>query len=123
MQSFGRPILARAINLYVVILLAMLGFVGGVTWAAANSPSPYQVSQRGRDFQPNKIVVKRGETVRIVNDDADLLHHAYIKSDKFNFDSNDMAPGSKVDIKFPVAGEFNVLCGIHPKMKLTVQVD
>jgi plastocyanin len=122
MRSLGKPILARATNLYVVILLAVLGFAGGVSWAAANS-EPYQVSQRGRDFQPNKIVVKRGETVRIVNDDADLLHHAYIKSDKFNFDSNDMAPGSKVDIKFPIAGEFNVLCGIHPKMKLSVQVE
>jgi plastocyanin len=108
-------------NLYVVILLAVLGFAGAASWAAANS-APYLVSQRGRDFQPNKIVVKRGETVRIVNDDADLLHHAYIKSDKFNFDSNDMAPGSKVDIKFSVPGEFNVLCGIHPKMKLSVQV-
>jgi plastocyanin len=122
MRSLGKPILACATNLYVVILLAVLGFAGGVSWAAVNS-EPYQVSQRGRDFQPNKIVVKRGETVRIVNDDADLLHHAYIKSDKFSFDSNDMAPGSKVDIKFPIAGEFNVLCGIHPKMKLSVQVE
>lgn len=121
MQTSGKPIRAWAANLYVVILLAVLGFAGGVGWAAATS-APYQVSQRGRDFQPNKIVVKRGETVRIVNDDADLLHHAYIKSDKFNFDSSDMAPGSKVDIKFSVPGEFNVLCGIHPKMKLSVQV-
>ena len=121
MRSLYRSIPAWTANLYVVVLLALLGFVGGVSWAAANT-SPYQVSQRGRDFQPNKIVVKRGETVRIVNDDADLLHHAYIKSGRFNFDSNDMAPGSKVDIKFSVPGEFNVLCGIHPKMKLSVQV-
>lgn len=122
MRCFCRSISASATNLHVVILLAVLGFIGGISWAAANS-APYQVSQRGRDFQPNKIVIQRGETVRIVNDDADLLHHAYIKSDKFNFDSNDMAPGSKVDIKFSVPGEFNVLCGIHPKMKLSVQVN
>jgi plastocyanin len=114
--------LARATNLDVVTLLALLAFIGGVSWADADS-LPYQVSQRGRDFQPNKVVIKRGEMVRIVNDDADLLHHAYVSSDKFNFDSNDMAPGSKVDIKFPVPGEFNVLCGIHPKMKLSVQVN
>jgi plastocyanin len=34
-----------------------------------------------------------------------------------------MEPGSKVDITFPAAGDFNVLCGIHPKMKLSVHVD
>jgi plastocyanin len=122
MRSGLRRIFAGTTNLYVLILLAVLAFVAGVTWATADT-APYQVSQRGRDFQPNKVAVQRGETVRIVNDDADLLHHAYIKSDKFNFDSADMAPGSKVDIKFTVPGEFNVRCGIHPKMKLTVQVN
>jgi plastocyanin len=100
-------------------LLAVLGFVGSVGWAA----SPVQVSQRGRDFQPNQISIKRNDTVRIVNDDADLLHHAYVSSDKFNFDSSDIEPGGKVDIKFPVVGDFNVLCGIHPKMKLSVRVE
>jgi plastocyanin len=122
-MPFSRtPIPARTANLYVVTLLALLSVVGGASWGASTSAS-YQVSQRGRDFQPNQINVQRGETVRIVNDDADLLHHAYISSDKFNFDSNDMEPGTKVDIKFPVAGDFNVLCGIHPKMKLSVHVE
>jgi plastocyanin len=105
-----------------MILLTLLSFVGGGAVAAAGS-AIYQVSQRGRDFQPNQISIKRGETIRIVNDDADLLHHAYVSSEKFNFDSNDIEPGGKVDIKFPVAGDFNVLCGIHPKMKLTVHVE
>lgn len=110
----------RTANLYVMSLLAVLGFVGSMSWAAS---SPTQVSQRGRDFQPNQISIKRNDTVRIVNDDADLLHHAYVSSDKFNFDSSDIEPGGKVDIKFPVAGDFNVLCGIHPKMKLSVRVE
>jgi plastocyanin len=61
--------------------------------------------------------------VTIVNDDGDLLHHAYIESDQFNFDSGDQEPGSKVDIAFSMAGSFTVLCGIHPKMKLVVRVD
>lgn len=112
----------KSINYYVVTLLAMLAFVGGAGLAASNSPAK-QVSQRGRDFQPNQISIQRGETVRIVNDDADLLHHAYVSSDKFSFDSSDIEPGGKVDIKFPVAGDFNVLCGIHPKMRLSVHVD
>lgn len=120
MRSFILP-QAKAINLYVITLLALSAFAGGVGWAA--DPSPRLVSQRGREFLPNQISIKRNDTLRIVNDDADLLHHAYVDSDKFKFDSSDIEPGGKVDIKFPVSGDFNVLCGIHPKMKLTVHVE
>ena len=82
----------------------------------------YSISQKGREFHPGEISIKRGETIQIVNDDADLLHHAYIDSPKFSFDSDDQQPGSKTDIAFPVAGDFNVLCAIHPKMLLVVHV-
>ena len=58
----------------------------------------------------------------IVNDDGDLLHHAYIESDAFSFDSGDQQPGSRTRIVFSVPGDFKVLCGIHPKMKLAVHV-
>ncbi|WP_244473128.1 MULTISPECIES: hypothetical protein [unclassified Methylobacterium] len=83
----------------------------------------HEVSQKGRAFQPAALVIKRGETVQVLNDDADLLHHAYVDSPEFTFDSGDQEPGEKARIVFPVAGTFAVLCGIHPKMKLTVQVD
>jgi plastocyanin len=60
--------------------------------------------------------------LQIVNDDGDLRHHAYIDSEKFTFDSGDQEPGSKANVVFTVAGEFDVLCAIHPKMKLVVHV-
>jgi plastocyanin len=82
----------------------------------------YTVSQKGREFTPGQITIKRGETIQIVNDDGDLLHHAYIDAKDFSFDSGDQQPGSRTDITFPVAGTFDVLCAIHPKMKLEVQV-
>jgi plastocyanin len=82
----------------------------------------YSISQKGREFHPGEITIKRGETIKIVNDDADLLHHAYIDSPKFSFDSGDQEPGSITPITFAVAGDFDVLCAIHPKMKLTVHV-
>jgi plastocyanin len=82
----------------------------------------YTVSQKGREFHPGTITIKRGETIEIVNDDGDLLHHAYIDSPKFSYDSGDQQPGSKADVTFPTSGDFDVLCAIHPKMKLTVHV-
>lgn len=82
----------------------------------------YTISQKGREFHPGEISIKRGETIEIVNDDGDLLHHAYIDSPKFSFDSGDQQPGSRTDITIPVAGDFEVLCAIHPKMRLVVHV-
>lgn len=82
----------------------------------------YSISQKGREFHPGEISIKRGDTVQIVNDDADLLHHAYIDSPKFSFDSGDQEPGSRTNITFPAAGDFDVLCAIHPKMRLVVHV-
>lgn len=71
---------------------------------------------------PGQLGIRRGDVVRIVNDDEDLSHHAYVMSDRFKFDSGDQEPGHDVDIPFTVAGTFNVLCGIHPKMRLVVAV-
>jgi plastocyanin len=98
----------------------MLGLFVGAAWAVS---SPYHVSQKGRAFQPGELTILRGETVQIINDDGDLLHHAYLESNRFSFDSGDQEPGSKTDVVFPVAGSFTVLCGIHPKMKLLVRVN
>ena len=106
-------------SIFLAVFAAFLLSLG--TWAAIAGPQ-YIVSQKGRQFRPGEITINRGETVEIVNDDGDLRHHAYINSDKFRFDSGDQEPGSKTKITFPVAGNFNVLCAIHPKMKLVVHV-
>jgi plastocyanin len=91
----------------------MLTLLASFAWGAL-SPSPYHVSQKGRAFQPGELAIQRGETVQIVNDDGDLLHQAYLESNRFSFDSGDQEPGSRTDIIFPVSGTFTVLCGIHP---------
>jgi plastocyanin len=93
-----------------------LGIVGGL------QASGIVVSQKGRTFHPDTLSVARGETLTIVNDDSDLLHHAYVDSPTFSFDSGDQEPGSRTNIVFSKAGTFTVLCGIHPKMKLVVHV-
>jgi plastocyanin len=92
-------------------------------WTLAGAAgAQYIVSQKGREFNPHELTLKRGEAITIVNDDADLRHHAYIDADNFKFDSGDQEPGSKTDITFTVAGTFDVLCAIHPKMLLVVHV-
>jgi plastocyanin len=91
----------------------------GVASAAAETVT---VTQRGRMFEPAAIEISVGDTVRIVNDDGELLHHAYLEDPAFSFDIGEQPGGTSNDVAFPVAGVFNVFCGIHPKMGLTVTV-
>lgn len=80
------------------------------------------VTQRGRLFSPTAIEIKVGDTVRLVNDDAGLLHHAFLEAVSFSFDIGEQNAGQSNEVVFPIAGVFDVFCGIHPKMKLTVTV-
>ncbi|MBR0797823.1 methylamine utilization protein [Bradyrhizobium jicamae] len=103
------------------VQIAAVMAAGALTGAALGS-APYSISQKDQAFRPADISIKRGESLRFINDDGELLHHAYLSSDTFNFDSGDQQPGSKFDVVFSVPGDYTVLCGIHPKMKLTVHV-
>jgi plastocyanin len=103
----------------LVLIAASLTGLGAIGSRAAQQ---YTVSQKGRLFHPDSLTIRKGETLVIVNDDGDLRHHAYIDSAAFSFDSGDQEPGSRATITIPVAGDFDVLCAIHPKMKLKVHV-
>lgn len=109
--------LARALGPF---LLGGAMAVGGSL--SGYGQSEYVISQKGREFMPTEVAIRRGETIYILNDDGDLRHHTYVDTDKFTFDSGDQEPGSKTGIRFPVVGKFDVLCAIHPKMKLVVKV-
>lgn len=102
----------------VALVSLLLGAAG-----AAAVQQKIHISQKNQEFRPGSVDIKRGDALEIVNDDDDLLHHAYVDSDKFKFDSGDQEPGQTVEIVFPVTGTFTVLCGIHPRMKLKVHVE
>ncbi|MCJ2084543.1 plastocyanin [Methylobacterium sp. E-005] len=105
------------------MLALALGALSGLLVTGQLQASGIAVSQKGRMFHPDNLVVARGEVVTFVNDDSDLLHHVFVESDTFNFDSGDQEPGSRTPITFTERGTFQVLCGIHPKMKLVVRVN
>lgn len=103
-----------------VALVAFLAFL--LFGQSAPAGRRYVISQRNREFHPASLTIAVGDTVTVVNDDGDLHHHAYVSNRNFSFDSGDQLPGSRTDIVFTVPGRFNVLCGIHPKMRLVVTV-
>ncbi|MCJ2015507.1 plastocyanin [Methylobacterium sp. J-076] len=117
------PVKSRRAIVVSALLSLGLGAVAGLSVIGGLQASGIIVSQKGRTFHPDSLTVGKGETVMIVNDDSDLLHHAYIDSPTFSFDSGDQEPGSRTPITFTQTGVFQVLCGIHPKMKLVVRVN
>ena len=112
MTRYGKPAAWLAFSLLAATVVA----------PGARADAVYRISQIGRSFKPDAIEIRRGETVQIVNDDGELIHHAYVKSDQFNYDSGEQDPGNSIAIRFTVAGVFVVRCDIHPKMHLTVTV-
>ena len=78
--------------------------------------------RRAANFSPGEITIKRGETIEIVNDDGDLLHHAYVDPKDSPSIPATRSPAAGPTSRFRSAGTFDVLCAIHPKMKLSVHV-
>lgn len=94
-----------------------------VSAASALTGDAVRISQKGQEFRPGDITIAKDGEIEIVNDDGDILHHAYVDSDTFKFDTGDQKPGSHTKIAFAVSGTFNVFCAIHPRMKLVVHVN
>lgn len=111
--------MVRALRCLTWLGIGMFG-LGVATMAHAGMQ--HRVSQKGRAFAPALLDVQRGDSIEFVNDDGEQLHHAYLDNDRFSFDTGDQDPGSRTLVAFPTKGTFTVLCGIHPKMKLTLQV-
>lgn len=80
-----------------------------------------QIRQKDWKFRPDAVEITQGGTLEISNDDP-RMHHLYVDSPDFTFDSGEQPSGKTVVIEFPRSGDYEVLCAIHPKMKLTVRV-
>jgi len=87
----------------------------------AGSQDSY-VDQRGLHFSQSSIALTAGDTLHFRNGD-DVKHNIMV------LDSNDEAqdqgiqkPGEVISTKFEQAGEFQIRCAIHPKMKMSVVV-
>src|SRR5438309_4121772 len=79
------------------------------------------ITQKGRVFSSESVTVNKGEALTFVNDDS--VPHNIISTSKGNeFNLGSQAPGSSTDVTFKEAGDVQVICAIHPRMKLMVKV-
>ena len=101
----------------LTIVLLVLGPSALVVLAA----QAYRVTQKGRAFNVKELSIAVGDVVQFGNDD-EFIHQVYVENKAFNFDTAESSPGDTIEIKFSVAGTFEVHCHIHPKMGLVVNV-
>ncbi|KLK93788.1 cytochrome C peroxidase [Microvirga vignae] len=93
-----------------------------MTWGApAQAVSTTTVSQKDRRFSPGAILLKVGEALRILNDDT-RTHNVRVDSANTSFNSDGQNPGDTVTLGFDQPGHYDIICGIHPEMRLSVDV-
>ena len=95
---------------YLVAAFLLGGALAGIG-SAGFSQTQHVISQKGREFTPNAITIRRGETVQIVNDDGDLRHHVYVESDKFRFEFRGSGAGRQGQHRLP--GRWKVRCAVR----------
>jgi plastocyanin len=69
----------------------------------------------------SSVTIKKGESLVFVNDD-DVVHNVMSMTPGSEFNLGAQQPGSKVTQAFSKSGAVAVICAIHPRMKLTVNV-
>lgn len=92
-----------------------------VLGAMAQAVSATTVSQKDKRFAPGAILLKLGEALRIVNDDT-RTHNVRVDGANLHFNSDGQNPGDTVTLGFDLPGHYDVICGIHPEMRLSVDV-
>lgn len=104
----------------VMIAAAMAGalVMGGVALAAG----AVTVSQKGLAFSSPTLTIARGTIVTFSNDDT-TSHNILVSGNGVNLNSGLQTPGTPFRAPFLKAGSYSVICGIHPKMHMTVNVN
>jgi plastocyanin len=91
--------------------------LGSVTAYAAQR----SIAQKDKAFSETEVAIKVGDEIAFVNDDS-ITHNILSNSGGNTFNLGTQAPGTTASYTFKTAGEVEVSCAIHPRMKLKVTV-
>lgn len=103
---------------YPAILVSLVACMTAMQASAAG----LTVTQNKKAFSEKEVTIKAGESITFVNDD-EVTHNVYSRSKANKFDSGAQTPGSSMTQLFASPGSVKVRCAIHPRMKLTVNVE
>jgi plastocyanin len=99
-----------------IAIASIVALAGTAAYAAQ-----YSVSQKQRLFSPGAITINSGDTVLFKNDDT-VTHHVYSATKGQEFEFETMEPGEDVRQAFAKKGRVEIRCGLHPGMRMIINV-
>lgn len=99
-------------------IAAAIAFLAGTAVAFAAERT---ISQKGKVFSETDITIKVGDTLSFLNDDT-IAHNVISMSPGNQFNLGSIKPGLSTPVTFKNAGSVQIICAIHPSMKMQVQV-
>lgn len=91
------------------------------TASAAYAAGAVTVDQKGLSFSTASLNVAGGTIVTFMNNDT-TSHNILVTGNGVQLNSGMQGPGVPFRAPFLKPGTYQVICGIHPKMKMTVNV-
>lgn len=85
------------------------------------SAADHRVGMHNMTYAPSTLSAKRGDTIRLVNDDTDN-HVVLVPTNGFAVELGTQKPGEERSLALSKAGTFQVECVVHPSMQMTVTV-
>ena len=98
-----------------------LGALAGSLVIAAAHAATIEIGQKDKAFAPDTVTAAVGTTIRINNDDGVVHSILMTPPGAATKTTGIQKPGESMEFVLDKAGEYQVKCGIHPKMKLTIQ--
>jgi plastocyanin len=91
-----------------------LSFIAGTTVALAAERT---ISQKGKVFSETSVEIKKGDTLVFLNDDNIL---STTPGNVFNLGL--IGPGHSTPVTFDKSGDMQIICAMHPSMKMSLKV-
>lgn len=98
-----------------------VGFISLLLSLSLHASQVVEVGQKDKQFSQSTLTVKKGDTVRFVNNDP-FFHNVFSLSDAKLFDLGSYPQGEYRDVEFDQSGTVEVECALHPSMTLTIEV-
>jgi plastocyanin len=99
-------------------IAAVVAFLTGTAAAFATERT---INQQGKVFSESEVSIKTGDTLVFLNDDT-VVHNVISISPGNQFNLGSIKPGVSTPVTFKNAGTVQIICAIHPSMKMTVQI-
>jgi len=94
-------------------------FVGALV--APAFAEDHRVTQKDKTFSIGSVKIRTGDNIVFLNADS-VTHNVFSATKGHEFEIKTQLPGASDAVHFESEGTLEILCAIHPRMKLRVQV-